>query len=101
MNIMIPGKTDEEQAWQALRRQVAEHSAEQSFTDDKRRLGDLENKFLALLNKVEKVIGHYEDLTKAYDRLVTRLEFAPFKVLVWGLVGFTIAVMLIFLSRYK
>ena len=95
---MIP-KTDEEQAWQALRRQVAEQSAEQSFTDDKRRLGDLENKFLALINKVENLIGHYEDLTKAYDRLVTKFEFNPFKVMVWGQCIFMLAVVLIFLSR--
>ena len=75
---MIPKDQEKEQAWQALRRQVAEQTAEQSFTDDKRRLSDLENRFMALLNKVEALIGHYEALTRAYDRLVTKLEFGPF-----------------------
>ena len=96
---MIPGKSDEEQAWVALRRQVAENAAETSFHDDKRRLGNLETRLGVIIQRVEQLVTHYEDLTKAYDRLVTRLEFGPFKTLVFGLCVFMVVVMLIVLTK--
>ena len=96
---VIPGKSDEEQAWVALRRQVAENAAETSFHDDKRRLVSLETRMGSVAQRLELLVTHYEDLIKAYDRLVTRLEFGPFKTLVFGLCVFMVVVMLIFLAK--
>lgn len=98
---LIPGKDDEEMAWQALRRRVADQAIESSFEDDKKRVRNMEDRLLLLLQKVELVMGHYQDLTAAYDRLVTRIEFSAFKSVVFCLCVSMGAILLLLLSKGK
>lgn len=85
MSSMIPGKNDDELAWKALQRRVADQAVETAFAEDKRRLRTLEDQYLKVVEKVERILRDYSDLVKAYDRLVTQHEFLPVKWISYAL----------------
>lgn len=84
----------EEKGVAELRARLAVQVKDQTL-DDKTRIRNIEDKLSIILTRFDATLVHYEDLTKAYDRLVTKFEFHPFKVMVWGQCVFMLAVVLI------
>lgn len=73
--------------WKQLQRQVREANAER--TDAEFRIGQLEarlhNLEINLVRQLESLTAAYQNMAKSLDLLVTRHEFDPLRLVVYGL----------------
>lgn len=91
------------QTWEMLREQVAKVSKEldaampdsNNPNDLHRRMGTLESRFnvleVSMVRQLEALTAAYQHMAKALDTLVTRSEFDPVKLLVYGISGCILA----------